>query len=234
MYSLKDIAASVARFHPNGQKNALRKTYKGFIKNAGLAGQFDVVKKDLEAPDTLFAMMMVPEEEWVGQWVRGKEVERGISANASASLGKAMTMARGVVPRDRWNPAVLGELGAPPSKVAPSSAVPHPTTVAASQNLAVPRAGKTDPPRPKRSVKKRSYGDSSFEGYGEGYLDDDLEDGGYSTGDGDDRGARKRPKKVGSSLTFSSCVTDNHKTTSNHNYQGPVRQNSYGPGMVGA
>ena len=89
--------------------------------------------------------------------------------------------------------------------------------------------------RPKRNVKKRTYGDSSFEGYGEGYVDDDMQEMGYSTGDGEDRGGgRKRPKKVCYLLHLKQVMADTDETAQSNFQQGPMRQNSYGPGMVGA
>lgn len=98
------------------------------------------------------------------------------------------------------------------------------------------RVGKGEIPRPKRNVKKRSYGDASFEGYGEGFVDDDNNEMGYSTGDGEDRAGRKRPKKVCNLLNVQKpWLTCMNKTgpQSFQGTQGPMRQNSYGPGMVG-
>jgi len=218
LYSLTGIAASVARVLPGAVKNSLRKTYKGYIKNSGISGQFDAVKKELGAPDTLFEMMRQPEEEWVVEYVQGKEVEKGLPEPAVAGLGKAMTMARGVVPKELWDNAVLGELVAVPQTTSPAKAVQGGARMPAAPTASASRTGKADVPRPKRNVKKRTYGDSSFEGYGEGFVDDELQDAGYSTGEGDDRaGGRKRSKK----------------TPVTHSFQGPMRQNSYGPGMVG-
>lgn len=46
--------------------------------------------------------------------------------------------------------------------------------------------------RPKRSGKKRSYHDNTFTGYGEGYVDDDVDnDSAY-----DDDGKKKKRRKV--------------------------------------
>lgn len=198
MYGLAPIAASVARHFPDGKKNTLRKSYKGKIKESGISGNFDAVKKELDAPDTLFAMMQHPQEEWDMQYVRGKEVEKGIPEPARSALSRAMTMLRGELSKDDWDNKVLGELGAAPvaKKVLDSG-----VKTATLQNPAVARTAKGEGPRPKRNIRKRTYGDTSYEGYGEGYVDDeqDLQDGGYSTGDGDERGAgQKRKKKVGS------------------------------------
>jgi hypothetical protein len=189
----------------------------------------------MDAPDTLYAMMIAPEEEWDAQNTRGKEIGKGLPENALASMGKAFTMARGVIPKTSWNNSVLGELVAPtPPESTKAIQLGNKTPI--PQNPSVTRAAKSNLPRPKRNVKKRTYGDSSFEGYGEGYVDDDTQETGYSTGDGDDRGgSRKRPKKVGSLLRIEFYMADRQKTSQSHGFQGaPMRQNSYGPGMVGA
>jgi len=205
------------------------------MKNLGLSGAFDAVKKDWESPDSIYSMTFQPVEEWEAQNIRGKEIEKGIPETAAVSMSKAMTMSRGVIPKEAWNSSVLGELVAPPAPVEPAKVVHNGVKMPLPQNAGVSRTAKADVPRPKRNVKKRTYGDSSFEGYGEGYVDDDLQEAGYSTGDGDDRaGARKRPKKVGSFLFVQYFIADKHETAPSHSFQGPIRQNSYGPGMVGA
>jgi hypothetical protein len=158
----------------------------------------------MDAPDTLYAMMIAPEEEWDAQHTRGKEIGKGLPENALASMGKAFTMARGVIPKNSWNNSVLGDLIAAPTPTESAKVIQNGNKTSNPQNPSVVRAVKSELPRPKRNVKKRTYGDSSFEGYGEGYVDDDAQETGYSTGDGDDRGgSRKRPKKVGSLLHLS-------------------------------
>jgi hypothetical protein len=200
-----------------------------------LSGQFDSVKKEFEAPDTLFSMMIQPQEEWDMQFGRGGDISQGIPEAAMANLGKAMTMARGIVPKEIWNPNVLGEVNST-SSAETAKMVYNGVKTPVPQGAAVARASQGDGPRPKRNVKKRTYGDSSFEGYGEGYVDDDLQERGYSTGEGDDRpGGRKRPKKVRSMVLLMIFVADrNRKNAPSTHFQGPARQNSYGPGMVGA
>lgn len=162
-----------------------------------LSGNFDSVKKEIEAPDTLWSMMAQPDEVWDSQFGHAsKEVDMGLPQSIAGQLGKAMTMARGVIPKDAWNNNVLGELGAPSTPADAPKIVQNGIKKAPPQAAAVPRPGKVEGPRPKRNIKKRTYGDASFEGYGEGFVDDDGQDGGYSTGEGDDRMGRKRPKKV--------------------------------------
>jgi hypothetical protein len=206
----------------------LRKTYKKYIKTLGLSGAFDVGKKEEDAPDTLFALLSQPDDEWEAQHERGKEASNGFSDEVKTKMGTAFKMAKGRIQKNSWDNSVLGEIASrpDPSKIMPNGAK-------APQNPAVARTAKGEIPRPKRNVKKRSFGVSSFEGYGEGFVDDDNQDTGYSTGEGDDRNGRKRPKKVGwLLLVFSSWLTQQQKT--GHSFQGPMRQSSgYGPGMVG-
>lgn len=51
--------------------------------------------------------------------------------------------------------------------------------------------------RPRRTGKKRRYDDHSFDGYGDGFMDDDGGEGGYSSGEGSRKSTTsKRRKKV--------------------------------------
>lgn len=195
---MTDLAETVARSNPDGSKKTVRKTYKGHIKRVlKLSGNFDSVKKEIEAPDTLWSMMTQPDEVWDSQFAHAsKEIDAGLPQAVMGQLGKAMTMARGIIPKDMWSNSVLGELVVPPTPSEPTKVMQNGLKKQQPPQAAgVPRAGKVEGPRPKRNIKKRTYGDASFEGYGEGFVDDDGQDGGYSTGEGDGTG-RKRPKKV--------------------------------------
>lgn len=218
MFNLTGLAAEVAREKPNGEKNALRKTYKGHIKRLGVAGHFDVQRKSDDAPSDFMAMLQVPELEWNVHEVKGREINDGLSEASLSALSRAMTMSKGPIPKTVWDTSVLGELA--PSNSGDGKAMPAGKPVvtpgtpsAASPNLTPGNAGQ-DPNRPRRNVKKRSYGDSSFEGYGEGFPDDD---GGYSTGDGEAGQKRRKKDPSAPSPPYPN-----------------VRQHSYGPGMVGA
>ncbi|KAI1096776.1 Rox3-domain-containing protein [Rostrohypoxylon terebratum] len=200
MFDLTGIAADVARTKPNGEKNALRKTYKGHIRTLGLSGHFDAVKKDSNLPDTLSQMSAVPEDSWFSLEIQGREIEKGLSQISQAQISRATTMARGIIPKASWDSSVLGELAPntqPKKAVNDQSARPTaPSTPTASALGITPKPNKPLTPqvdRARRLGKKRSYQDSSFEGYGEGYGDEDA--GGYSTGDGDDRSKLKRRKQ---------------------------------------
>lgn len=245
MFNLIGLAAEVAREKPNGEKNALRKTYKGHIKRLGVAGHFDVQKKKEDAPSEFMAMLQVPDLEWNVHHVKGREISDGFSDTTLANLGRAMTMAKGPISKGVWDTSVLGDLA--PSNVdgsrQPSSArptapnTPLPGTPGAMGRLKPQGALGQDPSRPRRNIKKRTYGDSSFEGYGEGFPDDDAGmDTGYSTGEGE--GSQKRRKKVNilvlkMALThvLTACLQNPGNASP---YPSAMRQQSYGPGMVGA
>ncbi|RDA95854.1 hypothetical protein CP533_5104 [Ophiocordyceps camponoti-saundersi (nom. inval.)] len=228
MFGLTALAAEVAREKPNGEKNALRKTYKGHIKRLGVAGHFDVQKKNEDAPSDFLAMLAVPELEWNVHQVKGRDIGQGLSETTLSNLGRAVTLSRGSLPKSVWDSSVLGDLAPtasdgskPQSAKATAPSTPLASTPNAmgrsSKGAQLPAVSGPDVARPRRNNKKRSYGDSSFEGYGEGYPDDDAGvDTGYSTGEGDG-GQKRRKKNPGNSPTYSS-----------------MRQQSYGPGMVGA
>ncbi|KAK5663115.1 hypothetical protein OQA88_6532 [Cercophora sp. LCS_1] len=202
IYGLTGLAAEVARVLPNGEKNAIRKTYKGHIKKLGVQGHFDSVKEEWQRPDSLLNLAKCPNDEWQALFVRGKEITSGFPPEMRArTMPRALTMAKGLVPKSLWDNSVLGEL-MPGKSDKPSSARPTaPNTPLASavSNVQRPKPmmmGAQEAARPKRSVKKRSYGDSSYEGYGEGYPDDDGgAETGYSTGEGDMASSQKRRKK---------------------------------------
>lgn len=205
MFDLAGLAAEVAREKPNGEKNALRKTYKGHIKRLGVAGHFDVQKKKDDAPSDFMAMLQVPDLEWSVHQVKGREIGDGLSETTLSHLGRAMTMTKGPIPKLTWDTSVLGELAPPNGEsskpAAPPSKGTQPSTPAAATTPSAMDRTKgsfppgSDPLRPRRNIKKRTYGDSSYEGYGEGFPDDDGgADTGYSTGEGE--GGQKRRKKV--------------------------------------
>jgi hypothetical protein len=210
MFNLTSTAAEVAREKPNGEKNGLRKTYKGQLKRLGVVGHFDGVKAqktgkpgDQGPPAmSLLEMISLPDDVWETHHVKNKELSDGLSDQVLGVLTKAMTMAKGSVPKSVWDSSVLGDLApSNPSgvKQASSAKPTNPGTPAGSTPAAAPRpkqqvAPGQDPARPRRNIKKRSYGDSSFEGYGEGFPDDEGgADTGYSTEEG---GGQKRRKKV--------------------------------------
>lgn len=199
IYGLTGLAASVARTLPNGEKNAIRKTYKGHIKKLGVQGHFDSVKEEWQRQHGLLSLAKCPEEDWYNTFVKGKDIRDGFSAETVARLPRAMTMSKGLIPKSLWDTSVLGEIGPGRVEKQPSSARPTAPNTPLPQAAGFPRAkpqpgAAQEAARPKRGIKKRSYGDSSFEGYGEGYADDGPE-AGYSTGEGDFASGQKRRKK---------------------------------------
>jgi hypothetical protein len=192
---------------PNGQKNAIRKTYKGHIKRLGVNGNFESQNEDADRPGGLLELVLFPNEEWHVHHVQNREIDEGFAPETRARMPAALSMGKGIIPKSIWDSSVLGELGPlgagkeKHKSTAPNTPVPNYQNVAAvqqsrakPQQTLAPQGGV----RPQRNVKKRSYGDSSFEGYGEGFPDDDAGiDTGYSTGEADMNGpGLKRRKKV--------------------------------------
>lgn len=201
MYDLTSIAGEVARVLPDGSKNALRKTYKGQIKKLGLMGHFDAVKKEPTDPDGFFGLISVPEQEWHVHFAQGKDMEDGLRPEVKNLLTRATSMARGTIPRNKWDTSVLADFaGAPKGSSSGKATATAPGTPVHPALSGIPRIKAQgvlaqEATRPRRANKKRSYGDSSFEGY-EGFLDDETgAETGYSTGEGE--GAKRRKKVLG-------------------------------------
>lgn len=195
IYNLNGVAAKVARFFPNGEKNALRKTYKGKIKELNISGRFDVAKPRDDPMAGLLGMMRMPEHEWNVNQVFGKEISRGIPQQTRSQMADAFSMNKGIIPKAMWDSSVLGDLDSMDKKAAPAA---HKLGAAGMQRTSSSSSGiakgkQAEVARPKRAIKKRGYDESSFEGYGEGFVDDDM-DTGYSD---DGEGGGKRRKKVG-------------------------------------
>ncbi|KAK3902267.1 hypothetical protein C8A05DRAFT_44277 [Staphylotrichum tortipilum] len=227
-YGLTGLANEVARVLPNGEKNALRKTYKGHIKKLGVQGHFDGTKEDHLRPEGLLYIMKLPQDVWDVNYVRSREILAGFTGETRQRLPKAMTLGKGIVPKNLWDSSVLGDLGPGKGDKQPPSARPTaPNTPLPASGLqpVVPRPKvgtplAQDPSRTtKRTIKKRSYGDSSYEGYGDGFPDDET---GYSTGEGDMGSGQKRRKKT--HLANPSPST----------YANQTRQPAYSTGITGA
>ncbi|KAK2784890.1 hypothetical protein FQN52_008826 [Onygenales sp. PD_12] len=233
LYGLGPVAASVARTDPvTGEKiNRLRKSYEGKIKGLGLAGRNKAVKTELGAPTGLRHLTLWPEEEWQNQKVYGKDIK---VAEPESSFFKqqlkAMKLEPGILPNHEFWEDALGHEKPPkviatgdPSMARTTGAVPASVRQANRTNgapapVSTPGA---EPARPKRSGKKRSYNDSSFVGYGEGFPDDDaeLESGRYSNSEESGRGQGKKKRKKDHISGVSPTLTE--------------RGGSYGVGMFG-
>ncbi|SLM35402.1 Mediator complex, subunit Med19, fungi [Lasallia pustulata] len=234
LYGLNPLAATVARTDPNtGEKiNKMRKSYEGKIKAFGLAGRNKAVKYEGGKNMGLVEMMKWPDDEWHNQKVVGKEVSNGLPAAIMAKLERAMKMEPGPVPNNEfWEDALGHEKAKALSAVADSNKKPVPP-VATSTVKAKPQtngtsatAGTQATPgaaRPKRSGMKRSYDEHSFEGYGEGYVDDDVDpygSDGYSSSKGSRKSLSKKKRKKEYGATSPPAVGE--------------RSGSYGVGMVG-
>ncbi|KAK1835796.1 hypothetical protein QBC39DRAFT_128093 [Podospora conica] len=202
IFGLTGIAAEVARVLPNGEKNSLRKTYKGHIKKLGVEGHFDAAKEAWERPDSLLNLAKCPKDEWNVHFVRGKDIKDGFAPEVKSKLARALMLGREPVPKSVWDISVLGDLNAAKTEKQPASARPTAPNTPLPSGLtpihrSKPSSGMSaaEANRPKRNILKRGYGDSSFEGYDEGFPDDDGGAGGYSTGEGEMGSGRKRIKK---------------------------------------
>ncbi|PGH01552.1 hypothetical protein AJ80_08986 [Polytolypa hystricis UAMH7299] len=206
LYGLGPVAASVARTDPvTGEKiNRLRKSYEGKIKGLGLAGRNKPVKNEVAAPGTLRHMTLWPEEEWHNQKVYGKEIKVAESDSSFYKLlTRAMKMEPGRVPNHEFWEDALGHekpLKHIDALKKPGGATPGPVRPTTQANGAAPVSTPThnrESGRPKRTGKKRSYNDSSFVGYGEGFPDDgdDLDGGLYSNSEEGGRGSGKKKRK---------------------------------------
>lgn len=209
LFGLQTLAASVARTDPaTGEKiNKMRKSYEGKVKAFGLAGRNRAIKHEPGKSLGLMELVTWPEEEWQNQKVLGKDVHKGLSTVTVAKLEKAMQMQPGPLPNNNeWEDLLGHEKSKPVAAIADQSKKPsHPGTPIARvnglTNGARAEAGKsstTELIRPKRTGKKRRYDEHSFEGYGEGYVDDDgdvMVGGGYSSGDASRKGTTSKKRK---------------------------------------
>ena len=208
LFGLSPLAATVARTDPiTGEKlNKLRKSYEGQVKTFGLAGRNKAVKTESGVTGSLVNLMAWPEDEWQNQVVAGKGLEKGLSAATLAKLDKAVRLEPGPVPKnDEWeNILGLEKLKAPlPIVEMKGKPAPHTASKLPKVNghvngmiVGIP-AGEVE--RPKRTGRKRRYDERSFEGYGEGFVDDDgMDVGGYSSGEGSRKSSvsKKKRKKV--------------------------------------
>ena len=164
----------------------------------------------------LVEMAAWPVEEWAAQRVGARDLRGGLSEGARARLERAVRLEPGSVPRaEEWE-AVLGHEKV---KAGPGPALPQqqqegkrkgerPAAVATGKARMVDRAPNGTPTsvsydggdaaRPSRSGKRRRYNDESFEGYGEGFVDDDHRDrdeGGNSSDGGSRQSTGSRNKK---------------------------------------
>lgn len=203
VYSLENIAQDVARGGPNPKK--MGKTYKKHMRVMELSGKFDAVKKR-EDEVGLFDMLQMPDEEWSHTQTLGKNLQSGLGTVPRSNLAQAMSMSKGRIPKNCWDPSVLAltDTAAPvaatgklASTIGLNKKGPgQSTSVAATAPPLRTSKNATEQPRPQRNIKKRTYTDDGFEGYGEGYADDNMaDDGAFRPGDEDRQQRRKKVSK---------------------------------------
>lgn len=199
LYGLGPVATSVARTDPySGEKiNRLRKSYKGKIKEFGLSGRNDAVRHEPGAPGGLIDLTAWPEDEWFIQKVFGKEI--GVAEPGSDMERvqlRAMKSEAGTLPDDDvWEDALGHDKPVKSADTLKFNATPRQVSNASMSSAAPsPTATEYASARPRRAGKKRSYHDSTFIGYGEGYADDDASSV-HST-DETAKAAKKKRKKV--------------------------------------
>ncbi|EWC45213.1 hypothetical protein DRE_05940 [Drechslerella stenobrocha 248] len=217
-YGLSAIATSVARTNATGQKQKLRKSYKGKI--GGLSGKNEVVTtvQQMVVPEGqegwgqpvpqlikggLLEMLDIPDEEWHNLKVLGKELPR------NGSLGRPLDFGALRKGLSNWSKGPIPDYDAswlaleePPSRSGNSITSGHPAPNSAALNInksgtpaasASPNGVNTvspNPPNVRSSGRKRrrEYGESGWEGYGE--EPEDEVGSGY-----DEEEARKKKKK---------------------------------------
>lgn len=212
MYGLDELAKSVARKDAvTGEKiNKLRKSYEGKVKVLGLPGR----NKPIDRPGELLGLMEWPEEGWYDQRVHGFELERALEGPVMAKLDRALIMQPGRLPapeHEHWK-NVLGLDDASTSAAGVKTPLQAPSknaaqnvmqrTQATSMRASAPASPRGGGLRPDRAGKKRRYDDASYEGYADGYQEED----GYSTSglDGERRnssGKKRRRVRLRCALT---------------------------------
>ena len=200
----------------------MRKSYEGHLKTLGLAGKNKSIKH--EEANTSGKMMGLseiaawPEEEWQNQKVHGRSVHQGLPDSVKAKLEKAMDLRPGpVTDGAKWED-ILGidkvvpnaGKGRKDSKV--NGQIVNGVTATTQPSAPAAEGATNEHIRARRNTKKRRYDDGSFEGYGEGFVDDDLDlEMGYTSGETytsrNSRGDKKRRKtKVRRFTTYLSIL----------------------------
>jgi Rox3 mediator complex subunit len=227
-YGFSALHAKVARTDPvtHEKVNKLRKSYEGQIKNFQLAGKNKPVKDEIPEGQwsSLNLMMMEPEESWYASKVMGKKIE--VTSDLESRLQKAMFLQPGRTKDDEyWSDLLLHEKPRPApaqettGKRAPPSSFQRPQ-LNGNGGRSTPLAS-GEAARPRRDKKKRSYTDNSFEGYEEGFVDDDAVDLDQAflsnSEDGSHGPGRKRLKKVSDSIIFVMAWNGTDQVFQEHN-----------------
>lgn len=190
LYKLDEIAKSVERKDPvTGVKtNKLRKSYENQIKTLGIAGR----NKAVDGQSDFENLMIWPDDDYQAKRVLAKSIENGLRPDFDARLQRALH-----IPvyqqrltdqeSDRWRTLIGTE---EPVKIVRPPGQPAPAHEVQPNGIVKPAA--PGAVRPERSGTKRRYDDSSYVGYGEGYLDDHEDD----SDDNKALARRKRAKQL--------------------------------------
>ena len=173
----------------------MRKSYEGQLKQLPLSGKNKSIKHQeaIAAPSTakmmgLSEMAAWPEEEWHNQKAHGKSIQKGLSESTVAKLEKAFLLHPGPVPDGTKWEDILGIDRPNPSASLNNNKVrkdskSNGNPSATASNTPTTVAGANETIRARRNTKKRRYDDGSFEGYGEGFVDDEMDHEGYESGE---------------------------------------------------
>ena len=199
LYGLGPLLHSVARIDPRtGEKiNKLRKSYEGQIKGFNLSGRNKPVKGERNTEEDLpgplrrvvgsSAWGLQQDEQWNAEHVKSK-IE--VTTDFRAMLKQAVQMQPGTPRNNAYWEDVLGfeKQNARPT---PAPQPQHqPALPRQLPNGDIRQHQQSAEAKRQTRGKKRSYGDDSFVGYGEGYSDQEDGDGEYD-------GQRKRKKLTG-------------------------------------
>lgn len=202
---MSDIQRRVARLDPAGNKIKLRKSYASKVKNLGLEGLNKAVPNQSELEglvDPLWSSEVAPGlTMWDQRWQEFRLGDAAAETDLLGKLNSALQFQTGRLPKsehEQWRKSLGLDEIAVAAKNAGVSRDPKQATASAHLARTAPAAAlrSSAPSSPRngaravRTGKKRGYGDSSFEGYGEGFEDDV-----YSTDGVDDTGRRRDPNK---------------------------------------
>lgn len=156
----------------------MRKSYEGQIKKFELAGLNKPVKKEVEPPFNLGRLMTT---------YRTPPTRDGfeIHTHLKEKLPRAMQFQPGKLGKrqDEWDRVLGNDKPKPPPL--PAVQPPAPLRATVRQHI-----GKPSQERPRRQGKRRRYNDESYEGYADGYVDEDE-----SESEGERGSARKRQRR---------------------------------------
>ena len=144
----------------------------------------------------LGALSSWPDEDYYNTRVNGKELNTGLSEDMLSRLAKATKIDTGVLPDkedSKWKSIIEPE--GSPAKTETSQPINAKRAHDASVSFSVPSSAGVDPVRPSRRGTKRRYNDESFEGYGEGFVDDHVEATSPDVEEGDAGSTAKRKKR---------------------------------------